>query len=570
MMRLQLTALAAAIGLTGAAQAQEQTSTTNYVYDTMGNLKQVTDPLNQITKHDYDALNRRIKTTDAKNGATQFGYDGLDQLSKVTDARNLATSYTIYSFGNLSKTTSPDTGITSRTYDEAGNLKSSTDAKNQVTAYQYDALNRVTLVTYGDGSSAAYVYDQGANAIGRLSQVTDVSGVMQFAYDQQGRVTQESRSIGGQAYVTAYRYDDAGRLTGMTYPSGRKIDYTFDSMGRIATVTTTVAGASATLASGVTYQPFGPLKSLTFGNGQVYSRSYDLNGRMTSFTLNGQAQTVSYDAASRVTGVTDGGNTGNSRSYGYDQLDRLTSELYPNSSRSYAYDAVGNRTQSTLNAATTNYTYAAASNRLTQAGGSTIGMDANGSITDNGAGTQFSYDARGRMVAANTAVGLVTYKINALGQRVQKYTPTATTVFHYDLAGRLIAETAGGATTEYVYLDDMPVAVLKHMSGPLNVSGLVQLTQHGAVYNRVTGKYVGSVAVTNKSGTTLAGPLQLKLSNLTAVLTLDNASGADAGAPYVTVPGPLNPGAAINVPLTFSGPARSMVTYTPVLYQGSF
>jgi hypothetical protein len=48
-----------------------------------------------------------------------------------------------------------------------------------------------------------------------------------------------------------------------------------------------------------------------------------------------------------------------------------------------------------------------------------------------------------------------------MGQRVQKVTPAANTVFHYDLAGKLIAETTDGATTEYVYLDDVPVAVLK-------------------------------------------------------------------------------------------------------------
>jgi YD repeat-containing protein len=100
---------------------------------------------------------------------------------------------------------------------------------------------------------------------------------------------------------------------------------------------------------------------------------------------------------------------------------------------------------------------------LTQASGSqnnTIASDANGSITSNGNAT-FNYDARGRMVSANTALGLVSYKINALGQRVQKVTPTSTTVYHYDGNGKLIAESTDGALTEHVYLGEMPVAVLK-------------------------------------------------------------------------------------------------------------
>jgi YD repeat-containing protein len=324
-------------------------------------------------------------------------------------------------------------------------------------------LNRVTSASYSDGSSATYLYDQGSYALGRLSKITDVAGTTEYGYDQHGRVLSEIRTIGGQACTTAYRYDQHGRLSGMTYPSGRSIDYVRDEAGRIKEIRTTKDGAPALLVSQVSYQPFGPLQSLVFGNGQTYSRTYDLDGRMVSYTLNGQAQTLAYDAASRITGVTDGGNAGNNRSYGYDELDRITSEQRPQRSLGYSYDAVGNRTKYVNGAATTNYTYGTTSNRLMQYSGSqnaTMATDANGSTTSNGP-TGFNYDARGRLVSANTAIGLVTYKINAHGQRVQKITPNATTVFHYDGSGKLIAESTDGALTEYVYLDDMPVAVLK-------------------------------------------------------------------------------------------------------------
>ena len=107
-------------------------------------------------------------------------------------------------------------------------------------------------------------------------------------------------------------------------------------------------------------------------------------------------------------------------------------------------------------------------------------------------------------------------------------------------------------------------------AGPVDVGASVKMTQQGALYNRVTGKYAGSLTITNTSGAALAGPLQLKLDKLTGGLTLDNASGASAGAPYVSLSGSLNAGATITVPLTFSGPAKSVVGYTPVLYQGSF
>jgi len=40
-------------------------------------------------------------------------------------------------------------------------------------------------------------------------------------------------------YVTAYSYDSAGRMSGMTYPSGRTVTYTFDALGRVSEIDTT-------------------------------------------------------------------------------------------------------------------------------------------------------------------------------------------------------------------------------------------------------------------------------------------------------------------------------------------
>jgi YD repeat-containing protein len=448
--------------LAGTAIAQVQDTTTRYQYDAAGNVVQITDPLNHITRQEFDVLGRRTKVTDARSGATQYVYDGLDQLVQVSDARNLTTSYTIDGLGRLSQTSSPDTGATFNVYDEAGNIKTRTDAKGQTTSYQYDVLNRVTQASYSDGTSATYVYDVGANAIGRLSQVSDVSGTTQYSYEPHGRLSQETRTIGGQSYSTAYRYDAGGRLAGIDYPTGRSVDYVRNEAGRIQEIRTSKGGVTQLLVSQASYQPFGPLQSLVFGNGQRYARTYDLNGRMMSYTLNGQVQTVSYDAASRLTGVSDAAG-GASRSYGYDELDRLTSEQRAQSSLGYTYDAVGNRTQMVNGAAVTGYSYGTASNRLAQVTGGQGGtptMDANGSTTGNGS-SAFNYDARGRMVSANAAIGLVSYRINALGQRVQKLAAGASTVFHYDSGGRLIAESTGDVVTDYVYLDDIPVAVLR-------------------------------------------------------------------------------------------------------------
>nr|WP_229224544.1 discoidin domain-containing protein [Duganella violaceicalia] len=100
-----------------------------------------------------------------------------------------------------------------------------------------------------------------------------------------------------------------------------------------------------------------------------------------------------------------------------------------------------------------------------------------------------------------------------------------------------------------------------------DVGAAVSMTQQGATFNRASGKYVGAVTLTNNGGTALAGPLRLVLGGLTSGVTLDNASGASAGVPYVTLAGPLAAGASANVALTFSNPNRTVVGYTPALLQ---
>ncbi|MGH7603984.1 MAG: DUF6531 domain-containing protein [Gemmatimonadaceae bacterium] len=448
--------------------------TTQYAYDNQGNVTSVTDPLTKVSTNAYDALNRLRQVTDPALGVTQYGYNGLDALTSVTDPKNLTTGYTVDGLGNLTLQASPDTGNTANTYDAAGNLLSQTDAKAQTTSYAYDALNRVTLITFQDDSKQAYAYDQSANGLGRLSTITEtdsgsiVTSLIAYGYDQHGRVTSETRTLGGHAYVTAYSYDASGRMDGMTYPSGRTVAYTFDALGRVNQITTTKPGDSPqVVVQNVAYHPFGGVTGFTFGNGQTYARTVDQDGRIAAYTLGGASFAIAFDAASRITGITETTNPSNANTYGYDALDRLTSAVLPSSSYGYSYDGVGNRLTKTVGAATDTYAYSPTSNRIASiapaSGGSrSFTFDANGSTVADG-NNNYAYDSRGRMVQAVSAVGTTGYQVNALGQRVRKTNSTGDTVFTYDTRGRLIEESDPGGTVkrEYLYLGDIPVSVVQ-------------------------------------------------------------------------------------------------------------
>lgn len=447
--------------------------TTEYSYDNQGNVLTVKDPLNHTTSNQYDPLNRVRQVTDPNAGVTQYAYNGLDQLTQVTDPRALVTTYAKDGLGNLNLQVSPDTGLTTNTYDAAGNLLTQTDAKGQLTTYAYDALNRISSITFNDGSTQTYAYDQGTNGIGRLTGITEtdpssqVTSQIAYAYDPRGRVLSETRTVAGQQYVTSYAYDSAGRLSSLTYPSGRTLTYAYDALGRVNQIITTRDAESQVVVQNVVYHPFGGVKGYTLGNGQIYARTVDLDGRIAAYTLGGANYAVGFDAASRITSIAQAGSPGNVNTYGYDVLNRLTSSVLPNSNYSYSYDAVGNRLSRTIGASTETLTYSATSNRvatLTPVSGParSLAFDSNGSTTDDGE-KQFAYDTRGRLIQTMTAQGATTYQVNALGQRVRKTSALGDTVFHYDTGGRLIAESdsAGDLKREYIYLGDIPVGVVQ-------------------------------------------------------------------------------------------------------------
>lgn len=452
-----------------------QSQTTQYAYDNQGNVTGVTDPLGHATSNQYDALNRLVAVTDPGNGVTRYAYNGIDQLVAVSDPRNLTTSYNYDGLANLNAQASPDTGLTQNTYDEAGNLLTQIDAKNQLTNYAYDALNRLTSISFADGLKQIYGYDQGANGLGRLTffaetdSLTKITIVHDYAYDPHGRVTVENRTMNGVNYAFGYAYDAAGRLAGMSYPSGRTVAYGFDAIGRINQVSTTAppdaGGATQIVASNILYQPFGGVKSYLLGNGQTYNRAYDLDGRIAAYGAGSQGSSLGYDPAGRIISIADASSSGNPNTYGYDSLDRLTSAITPALSYGYTYDAVGNRTSKMAGNAKDTYIYSTTSNRLASisgASGRSFSFDANGSTLSDG-NNQYSYDARGRMANATSPTGTAFYQVNALGQRVRKATATEDRMFLYDLRGHLIAETSptGTLKREYLYLNDVPLAVIQ-------------------------------------------------------------------------------------------------------------
>ena len=448
--------------------------TVDYQYDANSNVTSMAISTNPATTSQFDVLDRLIQVTDAESGVTDLEYDALDRLISVTDPNGLETTYTYNAFGNRLSTDNPDTGLTTYTVDKAGNVESKTDARSKTTDYTYDALNRRLTETHADSSlDIIYTYDDTANGNkgkGRLTSITDGSGSTAFTYNSRGLVTSVDSTIGTTNYLVSYGYDDSGQVTSITYPSGRVVDYTYDSANRITQVSTTKDTVTTVLASSISYEPFGPVTALTYGNGLSGSWVYDQDYRITSLSTGTIIdRSYVYDGANNIDSITDGVTPANTQTLDYDYLDRLTDAAGGYGDIDFEYDATGNRTLLTLDGTDVDtYSYTANTHHLsgiTGANPQSFAYDLAGNNTTKNAVTQ-AYDDRGRLSQSTVSSVTTDYIYNALGQRVEKASTSTTTQFVYGMEGQLLAESDGSSAREYIYLNGQPLAAAYTETSP--------------------------------------------------------------------------------------------------------
>jgi len=436
--------------------------TTTYVYDDNGNQTNINAPLGRNSVQGYDELNRLTQVADPLAGVTNYDYNALDQLVKVTDPRRLITSYQYSVLGDLKQQTSPDTGITTNTYDSGGNLKTSTDARNVVTTYTYDELDRVSTASFAAGGTAdqviTYSYDAGTNGKGRLTGTSDANHSLAWTYDDQGRTLTATQTVGSVSRTTSYSYLNGLRQS-VTTPSGQIISYGYTN-GKV----TSVSVNGTVLISNVLYEPFGPVRQWTWGNGTLSVRTFDQDGKLTQIDSAG-LKTYYYDEAARIDHITDENNAALTWGYTYDERDYLTSASKTGTTLGYEYDENGNRkTQTGSNAST--FANDLNSNRLNGITGAltrTYSYDNAGNTTSYD-GIIFTYNNRGRM-KSSTRNGVTTnYTYNALGQLIKKGTSA---LYYYDDAGHVLSvySSTGTLTEEIVWLGGIPLATLRPKAG---------------------------------------------------------------------------------------------------------
>jgi RHS repeat-associated protein len=495
-------------------------ASTTTSYDGNSNLLHSTDARGIARQSSYDALNRLVQTLDdyqgtdasTQNATMAYGYDVADRLTGIIDPDNLTTTAIFDGLGNLTRHASPDSGTTTSTYNAAGQIAQRTDANGVAASYSYDTLNRVTAKQFPDGKqNLAFFYDEPNTTtgcatsypIGRLTRVSEIDVITTYCYDFQGRViakTQAAPPEPGERPIrdpifgncppgrlchhsagtlataadhadapvsdtVRYTYTKAGRVQTLTYPGGLVATYLRDAAGRTTGIDLTARdGSQREAVQAVSYLPFGPIASLTLGNGQTITRNYDANYRLNDLT--GPALNLHYqrDAAGNITAITEDSTR---NTFVYDALGRLTSvkDSAGTVLESYTYNKTGDRLSKTgSGVATGDYGYQANTHWLTGTGNAARVHDAAGNTTGSsqaGGTLGLGYDHLNRLtVVQRDQQTLATYVYNAFGQRIGKITDSEGLRYAYNENSQLLMEYGGDTDKDYLWLDEVPVAVM--------------------------------------------------------------------------------------------------------------
>jgi RHS repeat-associated protein len=523
------------------AQISPDTGTTKFTYNAMGNVVTKFDAMNRCSLTTYDNLHRATAiryfaatnaTTNTAAGcaaattatvtveethsttydsitATLGGPGGKGRVSRISDASG-RVDYVYNLNGRLTSKTTVLTGATN---------------PNDVVTYAYNASGQLTTMTTPSGQTITYIY--GAPSSSNPGKVT---GIQLNGIDV----------IKGSVYA----------------PFGPNGGWTWGNSG-------------ATLAS----TP--PLNQHL----RIFDKDY--RPTAISSDPEGYNRNITWDQASRITGITVPGgatptitlpgvsNAGSlNQAFAYDQLDRLTTfnagvngattlatglALLP--TETFTYDGIGNRKTRTTQAPgatssqSTSYVHGnttPANHWLTSSSGqnpNTYTLDVTGNtLTESNAlaamnpitgqlnattGTPvtsaltYTFDAKNRLnkvQIGSTTTDTVTYKINAMGQRVQKtgaglyaYSTTATinattgqspqsislnfnTRYVHDEQGRLLGEYApdGKLIAETIWFNDLPVATLRPKGSsnqlPLGIPGTAATTANNQGNNTTANK----------------------------------------------------------------------------------
>ncbi|HEV2748267.1 MAG TPA: hypothetical protein VGW34_13325 [Allosphingosinicella sp.] len=321
-----------------------------------------TDAVRREASFTYSANGRLRIVTDGEDNKTSFAYDGHDRLFRTRypvkakgDGNVAANDYEELGYDAGSNVVSrklrdndddyaPDNPVIAFTYDNLGRLtKKDLPGSEPDVTYGYDNLGRMLGASQA-GHTLSFTYD----ALGRNLTQAGPLGTIVYGHDIAGRrtrtwwadgfsvtydhlVTGEVTTISeyenledSSPFVLAtYGYDDLGRRTSITRGNGATTSYAYGAVSRLGELGHDLAGTSADLTLGFTYNPAGQIA--TNSRSRDAFRLLAPPAGSTAYETGGLNQLLSVGAAA-VTHDGRGNLTSDgTRTFGYSSENLLTS-----------------------------------------------------------------------------------------------------------------------------------------------------------------------------------------------------------------------------------------------------
>ncbi|MBU0472495.1 MAG: hypothetical protein KKF65_07740, partial [Nanoarchaeota archaeon] len=449
---------------------------TNFIPNKDYTIVEVADENRVITRTESDKFGNLLKVIEAKGTTDEvianYEYDILGRMIKAINPEGQSTTKEYNSIGQVISETYPDSGRTTFLYDLNGNPIKSVDALGRETVMEYDVLNRplkILWMNYNGKNqhltAMQYYYDNSnnciykTNSIGRVCKIFDLSGSIDFKYNDQGQIVEEVKTIDGEQFITKYNYNKAGLVTSIIYPSGKKIIYEYNQLLQFLGINIKQGNEEKKIVFDVNYNPTGSIESFKYGNS--IKTSYDYNIREWLESIDSQVIKRSFDydfAGNMLSMYKDVSKKVVLNNYQYDNLYRVKnvkSDLF--GEQKYEYDKIGNRLKLTNTKEFENaYSYEKNNNKLqtisktnlkvtnkvtgkATAENSELKYNIVGSLVQDSK-YKYYYDYENRLIKVTTLTDAVfeEYVYDYLGNRIKKMDSDKTTIYIYDLGSNLI------------------------------------------------------------------------------------------------------------------------------------
>ncbi|WP_428841896.1 RHS repeat-associated core domain-containing protein [Leptospira santarosai] len=332
-------------------------------------------------------------------------------------------------------TQDPNSGTISFAYDTVGRISSQTDARGRTIQFTYDTLGRiVTQSSNGPETPVQFTYDEPSVPFsrGRLTSVTDGSGITKSFYNQRGEIIQKTKYVDDITAIFKWDYDSLGRPITETLPDGTKLHNFYSTNGTLSSITMDTADGTSSGHTVVSYQgPYldsngVPNLKRTSGNGVTMEIGFEPLDkkplRVVSKKPDGSviANTeLSYDAKGNITRIEDKINPARTQNFTLDNLGRVTQGTGKYGTQNYSFSSNGNLIQK--GAYTLGYTDGNHANAVTTATSASTGT------------LNYGYDASGNMISRNGDV----LRYDSYGKLIEitPYAASSSVRNTYDFAG---------------------------------------------------------------------------------------------------------------------------------------